>query len=304
MIGCEACERMNPPNRLKCIYCGKALAIAVKDAASIKPTWRKLELWERGYNLITRERLPQPDVAGAASFLLVEPDSVSAILDAGTPLPMARVESEKEATIVQDRLSQFGIACSVVSDADLAADKPPVRLSSVEFLEGRLALTDFNTGERNEIDAAEFRLFVTGMICVDRVDSIEKKRRGGKTRLIDETATASDEMLLDLYACDKIGYRVHLAGFDFSCLGEDKGLLAGENLRRLIVRLAEHLPNAKLVTDYPSVKHVLDHVWEMEARKHSKGLQRAGFGKVEFGSTASSNNINQFTKYSRLQWHL
>ena len=143
------------------------------------------------------------------------------------------------------------------------------------------------------------------MITASRVDSLEKKRRRGTTKLIDETATASDESILDMYSKrDGIGFRVHLTGFDFSCLGDDKGLLAVENLRRLIVRLKEHAPNAKLVTNYGSVRPALSQVWEIESRKDSQGLKRSGFGKREFGAVASSSNLNQFTKYSRLQWHL
>ena len=305
MVACSGCSRLNPPNRLKCIYCAKELAIEVADAASIKPTLRKLELWERGFNLVVGAKLAKPDIKGVGAFLSLDREDVAAVLDNETPLPIARVESENEALIVQERLSQFGVACSIVSDADLAADKPPVRLSRIDFLEGHLALTDFNTSKVVEIDAGEFVLLVPGVLSASKVDSLEKKRRGRETKVIDETATASDETLLDIYTrADPTGYRVHLAGFDFSCLGVDKGLLAGENLRLLIVRLKEHLPNAQLVGDYASVRQALGQVWEVESRKDSRGLQRSGFGKVEFGAVASTNNLNQFTKYSRLQWHL
>lgn len=305
MIGCSGCGRLNPPNRLKCIYCAGQLAIDAVDTSAIKPTLRKLELWEHGFNLIVRASTPGADAAEAGRFLSMENDDVTAILTAGTPLPIARVESEQEALLVQDRVSRFGIGCSIVSDADLIPERPPVRLSAIEFLDGGIAITDFNTNKRNEIDGGDVRVLVAGAINVDRVDSLEKKRRGKKSKIIDETATASDETLLDIYTrSDSTGFRIHLAGFDFSCLGDDKGLLAGENMRLLIVRLLEHLPNAKFVNDYASVCHLLDGIWEVETRKDSKGLQRSGFGKVEFGSVASSNNLIQFTKYSRLQWHL
>lgn len=305
MVPCDGCGRMNPPNRLKCFYCASDLAIAVKDAASIKPALRKLELWERGFNLIVRQKTAQPDVIGIARFLSMEAEDLAAILDTGIAIPVARVESEKEALIVQECLSQFGVGCSIVSDAALAADKPPARLSRIEFAGGRLALTDFNTGKVTETEAGEFVLLIPGIITASKVDSLEKKRRGGKTKLIDETATASDETLLDMYTRrDPTGYRVYLAGFDFSCLGEDKGLLAGENLRLLIVHLKEYLPDAKLINDYPTIRHAVGRVWEVESRKDSRGLQRSGFGKVEFGAVASTHNLNQFTKYSRLQWYL
>ena len=81
-------------------------------------------------------------------------------------------------------------------------------------------------------------------------------------------------------------------------------MVAVENMRRLVVALKEYAPQAKLVSDYAKVSHALGGVWEVEARKDPQGLQRAGFGKVEFGSVASTSNLRQFTKYSRLQWQL
>ncbi len=305
MIACNGCARMNPPNRLNCLYCGCVLATTGENASSIKPNLRKLEPWERGYNVIVRGRADEMDTAKIAQFLSAEMDDTTSILEAGCPLPLARVESDKEAAMLQVGLVKFGLRCLVISDDDLAAEKPPVRLRRIDLLDGRFALTDFNTGGVTDIGVNDLALIVPGMITASRIDSLEKKRRKGKTKLIDETATTSDETILDIYSRhDSSGFRVHLTGFDFSCLGEDKGLLAGENLRLMTVALKEHAPNAKLVPDYPTIRQALGHVWEIESRKDSLGLQRAGFGKVEFGSAASTSNLRQFTKFSRLQWHL
>jgi hypothetical protein len=305
MVKCGGCGRMNPPNRLKCIYCAKVLALSQPSSTAIKLTLRKLELWEKGFNLVVREQMARPQVLEAAKFLSIESDNVEAVLEAGVPLPIARVESEAEAKLVQDGLAACGIGCSIVGDDELDAERLPVRLSGLEFVGDRCVPTDFNTGERAAVPLVELSLIVPGIVTIERVDSLEKKRRGGKTKLIDETATASDEMLLDLYTRhSRIGYRINLTGFDFSCLGDDKGLLAGENMRLLIVHLIRLLPNARLINDYTTIRHTLDRVWEIGSRKDSQGLQRSGFGKVEFGSTASRSNLYQFTKFSRLQWHL
>jgi hypothetical protein len=111
MVACQGCRRLNPPNRLKCIYCAGKLSTATSDASTIKPVLRKLELWERGYNLIVRMSTPEADIGGAAKFLSVEIDEIAALLDLGTPMPIARVENEEEAVVVQESLSQFGIGC-------------------------------------------------------------------------------------------------------------------------------------------------------------------------------------------------
>ncbi len=307
MQPCTACGRMNPPNRPKCLYCANELEIKAANAALVKPNFRKIEPWERGFNVIIRNPVAanQALIANAAPFLSINPEDLSEILDAADALPLARVESEIEANILVTGLALLGLECFIVADTDLMDDKLPVRLCNIEFSEKSIAVTDFNTRKVTDIDAADLALLVPGMLTTSKVDSLEKKGRRGKTKVIDETATASDESILDIYTRhDPIGFRVHLTGFDFSCLGADKGILAVENMRRLAVTLKERVPNAKLVGDYQKARHSLGHVWEIEARKDSQGLQRSGFGKVEFGSIASTSNLRQFTKYSRLQWHL
>src|SRR5688572_12499342 len=54
MVTCS-CGRSNPPNRLKCLYCGLELNIDVADGGTVKATLRPLELWERGFNVVFTE---------------------------------------------------------------------------------------------------------------------------------------------------------------------------------------------------------------------------------------------------------
>lgn len=300
LITCDNCGRKNPPTRFNCIYCAKELAVNIENAASIRFLPRKLELWERGYNLILSERSDVVDIPKVAQLLSMEIGDLTLILEAGKPLPLARVETEKQASVMLTALAQLGLVCSVVSDTDLAADKPPVRLSGIEFFEDGLALVDFNTGRLIEIKSDDLALLVPGLIIESRVDSLEKRGLRGKKKLVAETPTVLDGSILDIYSKDDgIGFRVHLAGFDFSCLGEDKTLLASENIRRLAVVLQKQCPNSKTIDDYQAVRQALGFVWEVETRKDTQGFERAGVRAV-----ASTSNLNQFTKYSRLQWQL
>jgi hypothetical protein len=302
LVTCRSCGRANPPTRLKCLYCASDLEL--KDTTAVKPMLRKLEDWERGFNVILRETA-DVDVQKAASYLSVEQKEISDVIGAGTPLPLVRVESETEAEVVVKALGKYGLKCVIVSDIDLNVDKLPTRLSAIEFGDGHLVLTDFNTHQAKSVALDDLALIVPGLLTRSKVDSLEKKGRGGKTKLIEETPTALDEAVIDIYLrSDPNGFRIHLSGFDFSCLGDDKGLLAVENMRLLVIALKENAPNAKVVADYSRIRHALDHIWEIESRKDPQGLKRAGLGKVEFGSVASTSNLRQFTKYSRLQWHL
>ena len=307
MVSCSSCRRMNPPNRLNCLYCGNELEIKPENVASIRPNLRKLEAWKPGFNIISREPLPanQLSFADIASFLSTDPGDLALIFEAAEPLPLARVESKTEAEILVAGLAERGLKCSIVADNDLADDTQPVRLSRIDIRHGGIAVTDFNTREVTEIDDDNLALLIPGIVAVSTVDSFEKKGRAGKTRVIDETTTDRDESVLDLYSRqDPIGFRVHLTGFDFSCLGADKGLIADQNMQRLTTVLAEHAPHVRLAGNYKKVRRALDQVWEIESRREPTGLQRSGFAKRNFGSVASTSNLRQFTKYSRLQWHL
>jgi hypothetical protein len=304
MIACPNCDRQNPPNRLKCLYCAAELKIEPQGLADVRLNLRKLESWEKGFNVIICAGT-EPNAAVAASLLGLTPSELGDITPTGSPMPVARVESEAEANIVKEKLGAYGFGCKVVSDADLNAEKPLTRLSRIDLDDETITLTDFNTHERREASVSDLAVIVTGAIATQRTDSLEKRKRGGKRKLLDETAVSHDEPLVDIYLRDDAkGFRVQMAGFDFSCLGAEMGLVAVENMRLLVQKLMDAAPNAKLVSDYDKVRHTLNGVWEPESRNDPLGIVRAGFGKKEFGSIATTNNLVQFTKYSRLQWHL
>ncbi len=307
LILCAKCARTNPPTRLKCFYCGAELEISAEQAAKIAPVLRKLEIWENGFNLIYLPKTDNIDTersAQIAKFLGLETEVWQMIVDAGKPLPIARAESAKEAEILQNRLQELGLEAFVISDNALAAEDLPKRLRGLEFIDDKLLLILFNNDEVAELNAEDLSLIVSGVIFQKAVESLEKRKKG-ETKILESSETATDEILIDIYSKkDATGYRILIKGFDFSCLGSEKGILASENIKRLIVKLQTIAPNAKLIDDYRSLRHVLGNVWEIEHRKDSLGLTRQRFGKFDLGNVSSSNNLQQFTKYSRLQWHI
>ncbi len=302
LISCGRCARANPPTRLKCFYCAAELEIAPERRAAIVPVLRKLEPWEKGFNLILRPAAAGEDAARELARLLqLEPDAARQVLEAGKALPVARVESGREADILAERLRALGAEISIVADESLAADNPPRRLRGLEFVGDRLILRLFNGDEAIETASRDWRVFVAGAIFEKAVEATEQRKKG-ESKILDATETASDETLLDIYdGTDAIGYRVLTKGFDFSCLGAEKSLLARENIRRLADKLRRFAPQAKLVDDYLSVRELLGLVWEIDQRRDSKGLRRHGFGRLEFANTLSTSNRRQFTRYSRLQ---
>ena len=303
LLMCQGCSRQNPPNRINCIYCGKELKFREEDVIDRHLVSRQLEAWEAGFNIIFRSASNGCDLM-AATKLLGENIDLTAIVAAGNPVPIARVDSLKLAEILVTKMLGSGVVCSIVSDADLDAERPPIRLSKIEIADDLFFFTDFNTRSSMEIANEDLTLIVTGQLNRTRTDLIEKRKRKG-SELLDESASFTDELIVDLYTRNEPrGFRIYPAGFDFSCLGQEKGILARENIERLVTYLSSLASNARFVSSYSAARPFLARVWEVESRTDAQGIKRIGFGKRGFGKTESTSNLQQFTKYSRLQRHL
>lgn len=309
MIACPRCERKSPPTRLKCFYCDAALPVSAEQAEFIRPQPRRMETWEKAFNLILLPNAQTCDDAAlreVAAMTRLETEDLRKLIETRKPLPLARADSEKEAEIIAKRLSEIGFESLILSDEeDLKIETVTRRLRGIEFFEDRLILILFNSDEIAEIGRGALSLIVTGAMLERRIEATgQRKKRENQVR--EMTETSADELLIDIYRKDdSTGYRIISGGFDFSCLGAEKSMLARENMRKLIEELrAFASPEAKFVGDYLQIRDVLGKVWEVEEKSDSRGLQRKGFGRFDFGSVTTINNLNQFTKYSRLQWHL
>ena len=310
MILCAKCSRTNPPNRLNCFYCGAELEITEQQSRYLKPhLGRKLEAWEKGFNLIY---LPQEQVfdnanaSEIAKMLNLESESLQKTLGAKELLPLARLESEREAEIIQKRLRELGVETFVLSDEALAVEKPLRRLRSIDFSDSdKITLIFFNADEIALVAAEDLCLIVTGVIFERKVESLEKRKKKGENKILQATETATDEFLIDIYSRhDSIGYRILARGFDFSCLGAEKAILANDNLKKLVRKLQDFAPEAKLAENYLQVRESLTNIWETEERNDSQGLKRQSFGNFSLENITTVNNSAQFNKYSRLQWFL
>lgn len=308
MIVCAECARSNPPSRLNCFYCGVELVVTEAQSRFAKPNLRKLESWEKGFNIVlipNSQTLNKIKFAEAASLLKLDREIAEKLIEANNPLPLARVESLREAELIKTRLGEIAVETLVLSDELLNVEKPPRRLRGIEFADDKLILILFNQDETFEIRLEEFALIVTGAIRERKIAATEKYNKKGENKILDTSETASDEVLIDIYSRqDSAGFRIYSKGFDFSCLGEAKEILAKDNIKKLAGKLREAAPAAKYIDDYAPNRSVLADVWEVEQRTDSQGLKREGFGKFNLGNVTTVNNLAQFTKYSRLQWHL
>lgn len=304
MIVCAKCGKANPPNRASCLYCATPIVLPEERKLQAKLNLRPLENWEKGFNLVFIRSAGDADAAGAAGYLSIDPEILSQMVGAKHPLPIARIESEADAGIAVEQLKKFGLSTSVVCDETLKADKIPTRLRGIEFIDGSIAVTTFNTGDRIQIGREDLVLIVAGSVIESKTESVEKRRKK-ETKLLQETETTSDEKLIDIYSGnDMTGFRIPTNGFDFSCLGSDKGLLAAENMDRLRERLMEFSPAAKVIDEYRLIVNILGTIWDVDRQKDFPGLTRTSTGRSGFAKVERSSNLIQFTKYSRLQRHL
>ena len=304
MIACAKCGKQNPPNRASCIYCGTPIELPEDRRLQAKLNLRSLENWEKGFNIVFVPPVGEPDAAAISSYLSIDPEVLGQMFAATVPFPIARLESEAEAMIAVQQLEKFRLKTAIVSDGALQADRAPTRLRGMEFRDGSIVVTAFNTGNRKEIGHEELVLIVTGAVIESKREAVEKRKKK-ETELLQETETISDEKLIDIYVeGDDVGFRIPTKGFDFSCLGAEKGLLAGTNLDRLLERLATFSATAKMIEEYRTYMNILGRVWEIDRQKDFQGLKKTGIGQSGFANVARTNNLMQFTKYSRLQRHL
>lgn len=306
LLDCPRCTRRNAPTRLKCIYCGAALPVT--QTAHLKRLSRKLEAWENGFNIIflPREQISDESKLGEiAKMLRLETDELRKIVEAETPLPAARAESEQEAEIISKKLRENGFDSIVLSDKKLEIETLPRRLRRIEFFADKIVFILFNTDEIVEISPENLCLTVSGALFERRIEVLQKHRRGKENKTLQTSELSADELLIDVYTQDDaIGYRISSRGFDFSCLETEKELLAGGNMKKLSKKLRAFATTAKFDDDYRRVRAELGSVWTVEEKTDSKGVQKKGFGQYNLESVTTINNLLQFARYSRLRRQL
>lgn len=305
MIICEKCGRKSPPTRTNCFYCAAALPVSELHKQFLKLNLRKLEFWEKGFNVVLlkqNDSLNLQKTNALASFLGFENEDLEKILAAKKSLPLARVESRAEAEIIVEKLADSDFESRIIEDEKLKPATAPRRLRGIEFLDDKLALILFNADDVIEISFEEVSLIVIGAIFERKIQSTEGIKRKEKGKILDSSEIGTDELLIDIYLQnDEIGYRIESGGFDFSCLAEEKGWLAGENMKRLAERLKSILPNVKYDDDYLKIRGELGKVWEVEEKNNAGGVGRQSFGKFRRTNILTVSNEAQFTRYSRLQ---
>lgn len=303
MIRCEECLRANPPTRVNCLYCNVPLPVTESSARLRKPLLRPLEKHESGYNVIAfpAGAAPASEALGAAAALLkLKEEELERILAQGCPLPLARTGSREEAKLIVDRLQSLGFC--VVTLRDEGSLK---RVRSLDLEAEGFVINPGRLSDELAVSWSSVLLLVPARLIEKRVEVKEAKSRGAENEILDTSELFSDEAVIDLYlSTHSETWRISAHGFDFSCLGSEKTLLANENIARLQQRLVAKATNARLDDSYSRLRAVLDLVWSPEQETRSSGWRRERPGKLSVASATIRSNEGQFTRYSRLLHYL
>jgi hypothetical protein len=303
MVACDVCLRANPPTRISCLYCGATLPATEQSAALRRPTLKKLEEWERGFNVVLLPRAGvslKPDaVEEAAALLRLDASRLAEVIASGRALPVARAASTEEAELVTSRLGTLGLDTEILTDEVLT--RAPERVRALDFEEGALICWQGPDAAPQRLSLDEVALLVEGRIVERRGEVVERRTRfGSRSEVVESRELASDELVLDIYAAGEgCGFRIMSGGFDYSCLGARKGLLTAENFRKLVGTLRELAKAAEFDDGYTRLRPLLADVWPPAEHTASLGFTGAG-GRVNTGAVTTVSNEAQFTRYARL----
>jgi len=305
MIRCDECLRANPPTRVACLYCRASLPMTEESARLRKPVLRPPEKHQTAYSniLLPGDRgLSDEDTTQAAELLKFSAENLKRIIAERIPLPVACTASREEAELVLNRLRDVGLQTIALSDDELGASEMSVkRIKSISIDDDFATLRQAGTREQTKIRWQDIVLMVTGRLFMKRVEIQERKTRR-ENEIVQSSEFSSDEAVIDFYtSTHPETWRINANGFDFSCLSDQKTLIANENILRLQQFIVAKAPQVRLDDFYKRLRQTLDLAWASQQETQSSGWRRERPGKLSIGLATINSNEMQFTRYSRLQ---
>lgn len=310
MIRCEECLRANPPTRVSCLYCVAPLPLTESSARLRKPVLRPPEKHQLGYNNIllpVESSLAIEIISEAAALLKLSTENIEQLISQKVAMPVARTASREEAELVTLRLRDLGLSCLTVSDEELgleSSDNVVKRVRAMSFDDECVLISHSGTEETN-VSWSDVILILTARLIETRLEIKEHMTRKPENEILDTSEFFRDEAVIDFYtATDSFTWRVNATGFDFSCLGKEKALVANENIVRLQKLIVEKAVNAQFDDSYRRVRNLLELAWSTQSEMQSSGWRRERPGKLSVGLATTKSNESQFTRYSRLRYYL
>ena len=303
MLTCDACLRANAPTRRQCMYCGAALGLTSDVSEAESETVSQPSERDQGLLVVCRA---DPSISDEvlnqlATQLRLKTGELRAALNASASLPLASVPSAKEANQIVNELRHCGVETFAIPEKELQLDNAHIIIRAVEIEED--GLIGITTIRRERLCAPwnELELIVTGWLVTQRVH-VDERRAGGSVKQLDRREMTDDQFVIDLHVRSfNVPWRILVNNFDFSCLGERKGLTAFANVKALIEVLTER-SQAVWDDSYARVKPLLANVWPLQSSSSEGRSRRPRAGRHDISKVNASDNEAQFNHYSRLVW--
>ena len=305
MTTCGACLRANAPTRAECMYCGAPLNQAAASSAVAAATAQQDD--DAKHYIVVHvqagQSIDDSVMDQIAARFQLNPDELRTAFSAGAPLPLTAASSDQDSMKIVSELNALGIESRVVLGVNLKKNLAHVNIRALEFAEDGVTALSRIGKQRLAARPGEIALMVTGRLLVHRVE-IDERRSRSSVKALDRREISQDQSVIDLYTqSSEAPWRITVNDFDFSCLGERKGLTAFENVKALIALLKERTP-AELNDAYARIKPVLAHVWPLQNTASQGRSRRPRAGRHDFSVINCSDNEAQFNNYSRLVWYL
>jgi len=272
-----------------------------------KPILRPPEKHQLGYNniLLPRDQVaPEDVISEAAKLLKLSGENVRELMSQSGPVPVARTASREEAELVSARLRDLGFDCLTLSDEELGSDNVVKRVRSMTFDDERVTIYQAGAAEV-QAAWADIVLIVPGRLFERRLEIKERKTGKTENEILDTSEFFRDETVIDFYTVNHSStWRVSAGGFDFSCLGREKALVANENIGKLQRLIVSKAVNAQVDDSYARMRNLLELAWSTQQETQSSGWRRERPGKLSVGMATTRSNESQFTRYSRLRYLL
>jgi hypothetical protein len=271
-----------------------------------KPVLRQPEKHQLGYNNILTAQdgeAPANMIADAARLLKLTEENLQRLLSQNIPLPVARTASPEEAELVFIRLQEIGLRTVTLSDDELGVSNVK-RVRAMTFADTDLTIHQASANEETRVAWTAIVLILPGRLFETRLEVKERMSRKSENDILDTSEFFRDEPIIDFYtAGHSHTWRVSANSFDFSCLENEKTLIANENIGKLQRLLVARASNARLDESYPRVRNLLELAWTTQSETQSSGWRREGPGKLSVGVATTKSNEVQFTRYSRLRYY-
>jgi hypothetical protein len=300
MVECSACSRANPPTRSNCLYCGAALAVSATNLVRFESADSKSEQGSLSHVVITNPEINETALAELSKISNLSTTELETLLSSlGSGISFGIVDPA-QAELICQRLRELGVEAFTIADEQLKLDSLPKDVRALEFRDDSLIGVSRRGGEGAPVPWTDVVLIVVGRLRVTTMEIEEKKTRGG-SRMLAERELSTDEAVLDIYTRnDEIGWRIRSGSFDFSCLGDDKSITAFQNFTALTNVLRDRAVNADVDSAYDRLRSLLVKMWPSEEPEGKTERRRAGLR--DFHATiTSTDNLNEFTRYSRLR---